>query len=294
MDKLILIGIIFLFVAAAESDELEDLLPIEQELDSYAVIENPEFFDQGDLWRRIDGAAPHYLSFGCQRAVFFAVSDAENELDIQVDVYQMADTLGAFGIFSSERYGDVETADIGIQSYQTDNALFFWQDRYYVKLVAADFVEKHNRVLIDLGLIIAGKITRRGGVPGHFRILPTELQRAGSRKYIKEDVLAQSYLSDGFIAEYDSFSVYLIANEDSAVAGEKFKRYLNTLMDQGKISNTTTQMDMMFFAVDGYYGPMVFARCRDYIIGILGLPKERAVPIMKTMEARISSNPLRF
>jgi hypothetical protein len=103
-----------------------------------AALSAPETFVPDDLFNKIDGKADLYLTAGfvqlrCQR---FALK-AANDTWMEWFVYDMGALPQAFSVFSLQRRAEAQTIDLTEFAYQTQNALFFVCDRYYVEAVTA-------------------------------------------------------------------------------------------------------------------------------------------------------------
>jgi hypothetical protein len=98
----------------------------------------PETFNPDNLYDKIDGKAELYLSAGvlglrCQR---FALKNDPNTW-MEFFVYDMDNLRQSFAVFSMQQRADAQLLDLATYAYQTKNALFFCNGRYYIEAVTA-------------------------------------------------------------------------------------------------------------------------------------------------------------
>ena len=266
--------------------ELKNLIPSRGELDEFRMVEKPVYYFQDNLWDYINGASPGYIASGFQEMVTFIVQHRQYQIEIVADIYDMGDTLNAFGIYSVER------SPVG-----SDNALYFWQDRYYVKLMAYDISDKTAESLSLLAQIMTQKIPRIGGRPFLFSFFPESGRLPGSERYIKGDVLGQDYLSNGYTLEYSQennhYQILLIHGKNRIETKQNFNKYLSFQKSTGQITEKNLKSgDQTFLGVDSFYGTITFSYKESFIIGILGVRDQKlSEDIINSMFSRIKNTP---
>jgi len=212
-----------------------------------------------------------------------------------VDIYDMGDTLNAFGIYSAEKSPGGKYVKIGAEGLMTDNTLYFWQNKYYVKLMAYEISDRTSSKLRHLAGIIKRKLPHEGSRPFLFTIFPESGRLSGTERYIARDVLGQNYFTHGYSVTYSSngkeYKIYLIQGESSEITARNFNSYRKFYGDSGQLRpGFRTVGDESFAGKESYYGDIFFARRGNYIIGILGLPdKNLAQSIIEEMFARLSN-----
>lgn len=88
------------------------------------------------LWDYIDGAADIYLDYGVEETAAVSFKRPASELpEVVIDLHQMADTKGSFGIFANDRAGGGEGVGLGAASLWTPGFLAFRKGRYYARIV---------------------------------------------------------------------------------------------------------------------------------------------------------------
>ena len=107
--------------------------------DGWALRGAPETFTRDTLFEHIDGQADLFLQYGFQGSVFAIYRNVNSSDDkIDADIYDMGNSLQAFGVFSRFRQEE-KSAGIGLDSYLEDRYAFFYKGKYFVVLQAHRF-----------------------------------------------------------------------------------------------------------------------------------------------------------
>ena len=149
--------------------EFNNVLP--GTIDDWEKSEPPDLYTPENLSTYIDGGAELYISFNFKNALSVKYKDsADNE--IAVDIFDMATSYDAFGVFAHSRE-TIET-DVGQGSEYASGLLTFWKDRYYVSILAYPETAAKKDIVFRLGRAIAGAIKNEGPLPPILALLPTE------------------------------------------------------------------------------------------------------------------------
>ena len=282
--KILFLCIVSLVIGcpALNAEILKDLIPGAEELTGFAMAEAPMYYTTDNLWDYIDGAAPGYLAFGFREVVTFIVMNNADSTEFVVDIYDMADSLNAFGIYSVEKAPKALPVDLGSQAFQAGNMLCFWQDCYYIKLIAYAESTQTAASLTRIGKSISRKLPEQGSLPALFLVFPKEQRQAGSARYMARDVLGQEYLTHGYRLTYNSandqeYHIFLIPANDETAAHINFTHYYNYFRKNGRVTDEhLTLGDEAFAGTDRFYGSMNFVRQGKYLIGVFGLAQPSA------------------
>ena len=142
------------------------------------------------IYGYIDGGAELYISYGFS-SLLSRTYTREGGPDIIVDVFDMAESRNAFGVFSHSR----ETIDdaFGQGSQYTKGLLLFWKDRYYVSILASPESEESKRAVFELAGRIDQAIPTVGPLPEILGLLPTESLVGESVRYFRHHVWLNSH-----------------------------------------------------------------------------------------------------
>lgn len=262
-----------------KAEELKSLIPLSSELAGFKITQESEYYNKENLWRYMNGGAPGYLAYGFEEMVTFHVVNLKNRLEIVIDIYDMGNNLNAFGIYSVERVSEGRDLEFGIDSFQYDTTLFFWQDKYYVKLMAYDMTPETAQSLSRLAQIITQKIPKKDKRPHLFTVFPEKGRLKKSERYIKCDVLGQEYFADGYSVDYDrdnnQYKIFLIRGRNPKETEQNFKKYLTFIKVVGHVTDDHIKVGEQAFAgTHNYYGRVLFARKGPYIIGVVGFDNQ--------------------
>ncbi len=274
------------------SDDLLSLLPQDGDVENWAPDGEPRFFDAGNLWEFINGAAEGYLAYGFEEVVTADYIQQGGDQSV-IDIYRMKDPLNAFGLYSQERNADYDFMDIGGEGYVGGTALNFWHGPYYIKILVFDDKEELKAQMVEMGNHIAGNIDDSATEPAEVAYFPTENQLPYAVQYLPKDVLGQSYLVNAFESRYQAgdqeYKIILASLEDSEAATEALARY-RTFQSGGE--DLEGLGDGGFVGQDSFYGKVLAVRSGNRLVIALGVPSESAGKdlIAQTL-AKIDSGP---
>ena len=295
--SIIVISILLLVTSETiQATELKTLIPSSREFTDFKITHDVEYYTEENLWDYMNGGAPGYLAYGIEEMVTMQVKNLKNHIEVVIDIYDMGNHLNAFGIYSVERVPDGRDLDFGVDSYQYDTTLCFWQDKYYVKLMSYDMKPETAQSLSSLATLITQKMPKKGEPPYLFSIFPVEGRLKKSERYIKCDVLGQAYFTGGYSVEYDNdsnqYKIFLIRNKDPLETKQNFHKYLDFIKTIGQITDENIKIGEQAFAgIHNFYGRVLFARKGLYIIGVVNFDnKNSAQNIINLMFSRLKQN----
>jgi hypothetical protein len=235
----------------------------------------PQVFRTDNLWEFIDGAAETYLAYGFQEIATAAYAHAGG-IEANVDLYRMADPLNAFGIYAQEADPDAEFLPIGAEGYLGSNVLNFWRGPYYVKITALGTSGSIGPALRALATHIAGRLPAGGAPPALIDRFASGTLVPHSVKYVPKDLLGQSYLANGFEAQYrdgkttSKLAVVPFDGPDAATGA--LGRYKAFIAGGGKVRTAVAGPgDGGFAGDDAYYGRVIAVRAGAMMIVALGV-----------------------
>ncbi len=253
----------------------QQFVPGPEELEGLQLSEEPQYFDPDNLWDYINGAAISYNAYDFQKLTLIRLADPLTAKEIKVEIYDMNKHLNAFGIYSSEKIPRAKSADVGINSFTETENLFFWQDKYYVKIIN---YEQDSLLLKKVAEIIDAKLPDTGSFPPEFKLFPQAGKIEGSERYSRKEIFGQQYLTNGFICDYqrgsEAFSIYLLLHDDTESCHVNFAKYFHSQTAKKK---NLKYGEQSFQVQDDYYGPMSFIKETSYIIAIVGTKKKELI-----------------
>jgi hypothetical protein len=255
------------------------LLPAKDEVPGWAFSKAPRAFNPDNLFELIDGAADGFVAYGVQQMVTADYTQAGTGYQAVIEAYQMKDPLNAFGKYSEERSPDSQFLEVGNEGYSGGTSVNFWAGQFYVKVTTFEDKEPIRQEILKLAKAVAGKVSTPGAAPAELAWFPKENQVPHTAKYIPKDVLAQSYLANGFEAKYKGgakdHKVVVIGADDAAAARESLTRYRQSVEKSGKgVKTIAAPGEGGFVGRDSFYGNVVAVRSGKTIVVSLGAPTE--------------------
>ena len=201
-----------------------------------------ESFNADNLYEKIDGRAESFIQYGVKGMAYtFYHPTGDPSSELQLYVFEMADSLKALGKYGSEKPEEFQPVAVGDAGYTSAGSLLFYAGRYYTQIVSTKDDPKFAAFALELAKRVvslqnggaAGAPT--GGPPAStataaaappspaavtnpalappkpeakevsaatfFNLLPAQ-GRDGDPKYVAQDVFGYSFLSDVFMADY--------------------------------------------------------------------------------------------
>jgi len=210
------------------------------------------------LYDFLNGGAELYIDYDIATAAN-AEYKAGNAI-IEVTVYDMGTAEGAFGRYGLDRYSDAEFADIGAEAYKTSSSLYFWQGKYYCKLISFNPSPKAEEVMMELGKTIASRIKPPAFMPELLSLLPENSKITKSEKYFRKhlalnnihyvdrkNVLNLNGKTEGATAQYQfgeaTVKVFFIkypSDQDADIAYTSYIAHLGSKGEVDKQDNLST------------------------------------------------------
>ena len=146
------------------------LFPAANLLPGWEISQKLATYHHDNLFNLVDGQAESFFAYGFEQVSVQRYQDPAGIL-MNVEIWQLATSADAYGLFSAGRSGG--PAAIGSEAdSDPGRRLAFWQDRYFVNLNAAQPVP--DATLQVFAQAIAGKLPAGSGRPALVNRLPAE------------------------------------------------------------------------------------------------------------------------
>jgi len=144
----------------------------------------PDEYGGDDLFLYINGGAEIYHEYGFSRVIVQEYAGPDDH-SISLEIYRMADSEAAFGMYSFKTSADGEALSLGGSGRLEDYYLNFWKGRHLVTLTGFDEDPATREGLKVLAAGVADRLPAGGGLPELIDRLPEAgMDRAGI-KYFK-------------------------------------------------------------------------------------------------------------
>ena len=152
-------------------------------------------YDAGTIFRYLDGHGEVYLAYGMATCLARRYAGPEREGDIVLDVFEMASSANAYGVFTHSREG--EPVDLGQGGSFGYGTLLFWKGRHFVSVQAEEESDRAREAVMALGRVVAAAIAETGGRPALVDRLPPRGLAAGSVVYLRHPQILDAHLRLG-------------------------------------------------------------------------------------------------
>jgi len=235
----------------------------------WTMTEEVQRFLPSSLFEYIDGAAESYIVYDFRELVVGQYKVQGGEAAMTVEVYDMGSPRNAFGIYGTERYPESRFLDLGVQGYVEEGALNLLAGRYYVKLLCFEGGSAAEGHLKSFAAAVVKAAGDPGGFPPELRAFPREGLIPNSEKFILSNVLGFKFLSNGFVARYETggqeFEAFLIVARSAEEASSLRTQLLYQLSKTGE---GVVAMDTGVRVKDRYLDNVILAQSGSYLCGV--------------------------
>jgi len=286
----VLISLCATQIVFADTDPIESFIP-KVAPEGWDLREAPETFTRETLFEHIDGQADLFVRYGFDKSVFAIYRKLDTSADkIDVDIYDMGNSLQAFGVFSRFRQ-DESPANIGLDSYMSDRYALFYKGKYFVILQAT---ESNPSALKRLALDIESLILDSSAPPQEIGYFPKSGLKPGSIEYFPDGLLGHQFLKRGFKASYvengeqkiepqetsriKDFRLFLAMFKSPQEAIGALKLFKENLLKKGKLAKTASARfgPEIVIGTDPYQGKTIVAQKGPCLLGAVGFAQDEA------------------
>jgi hypothetical protein len=231
------------------------LLP--EQFRGWSTKEEYRVFDRGNIFDYLDGAGEIYLGFNLQHILVRNYA-RKSDSPIVAEIYKMASSEDAYGIFSQDTDG--KRVNIGQGAVYAIGLLRFWKDRFFIRLMAESETDDTKAAVMALGQNIANAISKNGKQPELLTYLPSEGLIKESVRYFHKNVslnthyyLADSNLlnlnkrTEAFLARYHmgNHKMYLliILYANAINAREAYKQFVGIYSKDKPYTHLTVRVE---------------------------------------------------
>lgn len=264
---LLISGLALLMMRTSYADSLEVLrAALPGRVSGWSAEPGDRFFDAETIFDYIDGAGEVYRAYNMRRCLSRRYINPKGP-SIVLDIFHMASSEDAFGIFTHDQDG--EELEVGQGALYRSGWLSFWKDRFFVSIYAEEETAAAERAVRELGKVVAALITTEGPKPRILLHLPAEGLVPKSIRYLHhylvlnyhfyvsdENILNLTPYTDAVLAGYQRGTecaqlllvLYPNAEEAAQALAGFFRHYLPeadskgaVLLENGKWSAATVK-----------------------------------------------------
>jgi hypothetical protein len=202
-------------------------------------------FTKDTLYEKINGRADIYFEYNFKLLTFAKYVNAQApDDDIQVYVYDMAESENAMGIYKAELSEYAEPAEVGREAYRSGPSVFFWKGPMYVSVMA--FEPSLADICLTLAQQLADTIEDSEQLHWSEVLFPKEDMTSEGLQYKANNVFGFEFLNEVYLIEYSGSQgrARLFAHQaTSASAAEQLlQTYVASFREYGEVLREEDQI----------------------------------------------------
>lgn len=224
-----------------------------------------------DLYELINGGAEVYRLYQ-----FVDVANAYyklGETEITADVYRFSNADMAYGLFSTLRPTDPETASLGVESFKSPMSVRFVKGQFMVRVTGFEPDDATANATLKLAQAIEQNIKGTTTLPALFRLLPEQNRIRHTEKVIAMNFMGRSGVTEVYSQDYfiDDETITFFIAED--LSGGKFAAWKTALESGGgllKPAEFGYDENYSFITTSSFYGDIVVGLKNGRLCGLVG------------------------
>ncbi|MBI3584523.1 MAG: hypothetical protein HY096_11345 [Nitrospinae bacterium] len=155
------------------SDTIANLMPDMAKETQWKTEGEVRCYKGEELFNYMDGGAELYHAYGFKRACVQDYKKGENLYTMEI--YEMENSLKAFGIYSLDRQG--EHPSIKQDATYQDGSLNIWKDRYYIRIFILQKGTNIKEEIQSLGEKAVSQIKSEGEMPSLVKLISASAKK---------------------------------------------------------------------------------------------------------------------
>lgn len=223
MKYILIFSLLSFFTLSFASNN--ELFPI---VKGWKISDKVDVYTPDNLWDKINGAADGYYAYAFKK-LLVADYTRENEDYISVEIYEHANPVMAFGIYSSERPSDARYNKTGTEGYELEGLFHFLADRFYVKIYTPYRDEAATKAIQKIAKGISEKIGGNQEFPTIIKCFPGENQRPNSTIFVSKNFMGYGFFNSAFVSAYTvsetDFTIFIIEARNADATRDMITSY---------------------------------------------------------------------
>ena len=237
-------------VNGEEKGKMSQEISMPSEAGGWKWDKNDMRYDSKTIFSYMDGAAELYLAYGLKNLTVRRFEKSKQPL-ITVEVYEMASSEDAYGVFSYAHQD--ESAGIGQGSEFGGGLLRFWKGKYFVSIYSEGEGPDVESGILQVGRATANSIASKGAEPRLVSFIPgkdfglvdksVRYMRShillNQRFFIAhQNILSLSRKTEAVLAQYiqdrQKAQLLLIRYPDSREAGDAYQSFMKVYLPDAR------------------------------------------------------------
>lgn len=220
-----------------------------------------EVFNPDNLFDRINGAAPLYIENNFKEMTSLEYKKGDDYITIQA--YRHATPEDAFGMYASERSGELTYFPIGGEAQGDKKNLYFFAGSFYVKMWSnSDAVQE---TLQAVGKALSTRIDPTASYPVIVKCFPEKGKISHTEAYITKGYIGHEFLRSVYTAKYEQdgriFQLFVLDAGSEDGVKSVLSDYFSFTGQPSSFEGTALQIK------DKYNGDLPVIRKDRYLVG---------------------------
>lgn len=246
-----------------------------------------------DEWNEsYPGLAQVYNEFCLDEVLEISFKDNDDQI-INAELFRMADSGGAYGLFSVSRKPDGIAAGFGNESYMSDSCVCFWKGDYFVRVHSSASGGTVSEGVSMIASAIDDNIYNEDERPDIIELVPDEIFVTERTRYFRGNAGLNLVLpfgsddisgfSDGVYCDFGTHQILLFEYESEG-SRQKWYEKIDKNLDNNKRFSKIPGEDNYLYFTDKEGNNIVFGSAGKYIIGYMGKDITRQPEIFERIE----------
>lgn len=274
--------------AGASESSLEVILTARLPVPGWKAEGQPYHYISENLYEYINGGADFFIAYGFVGLTGVNYSPLSGGMDsVTVDIYDMGDTLNAFGVFQPRKNSQALSLNVGTGSFGSEDYVAFHKDRYYVEIQAYITGKKEKGLLKDMAERVAAHLPGDDALPHELSYFPEKSRIAGSERYIRGGILGHAFLDRGMVCEYEidgkkvtAYVAFLPSDREAVMAVDLHRSFLEK--SEKKCLPLEGFGTHSFVSEEPYHKTIIVKQAGKFVAGVYDLTSVEAGKILLT------------
>jgi hypothetical protein len=298
--KTALIGLLLLCItnlASAQTPaDLHELLPADNEVVGWIRSGTPQNYRGEKLFEMIDGGAEMYHEYGFSQ-VLRADYENKNGHTITLELYEMADSAAAFGIYSSNSGNSGQSVAIGQEAILSGYYLNFWKGQLFVTVIGSDSDPATIQGLLNLARMVARHYEPVAEKPALVKLLLSKPLPLTHPLYIRGDLgVMNKYVFDlenifhvheGVIGTANDYRVFVFRYRDEKESRGIYTGAIAKIATGSRFTDIRQRGDTCSM-IDSKHESVMIRRTGQHILIVIGPKSDRANAISKQLAGKVN------
>lgn len=287
-------------------------LPRDEDIDGWRLTTDPRVYIGPAARRWLAGGAAPFLDYGL---VDLTVGRYESEVGNKVatvELFRFPDFVQAFGAWTDQRGGRIESVDLGNSAFTTNGSIQVWKGPFFIRVIelaapssgpasgsgaqtVADSDNSSDETapaaggsIETLTRVVLEDIPAAQGTPAVLGFLPSAHRVSGSENYSIRQGLGHTFLGNSFTVDYalpsgNRVTGLALPAPGKEVATQILEAYESFFERNGRVLDAVPNLgEDNFTAEDQYRGRVVALRIDRFVVifqGFAEMPELQALAI---------------